>query len=894
VSPKSILHYELGEKLGEGGMGEVFSARDTRLGRQVALKLLPADVAGDAERIQRFQREARAASALNHPHIVSIYDTGQAEGVPFIAMELVEGAPLGAWVQREKPELRKILEVVTQVADALTAAHDAGIVHRDIKPANVLVTGQGYAKVLDFGLAKLTEARLPTEETRSIEKPISKTGVVMGTVAYMSPEQALGRPVDARADIFSLGAVLYEGVSGQRAFTGASEVDTLHAVIHATPASVRKTNTLAPHELQWIVDKALAKDVAERYQTMREFAADLRRLRRRMESGTATQLEVAIAPPSPKWQLPLWWGVAGAALALLAMAVVLRVPSLRTGFLPVPPAGGVSLEKISLTQLTTDPGYEGEPTFSPDGETIAYVSDRSGNFEIYLKQVSGGPDINLTNNPADDVQPAFSPDGKSIAFVSSREGATDIVTYFAPRSAPVGGDIWTMPALGGSPRRIAREGNFPSWSPDGSAILYASGPWFRRKIYRVPAAGGEPKEIPVRSAERMPLNVQYPSYSSNERWIVFETQDQIVVLAAEGGEAKRIVTGRRPVWNADSTAILFSNTEPGKNESLWQIPFSTASGEVSGPASPLTISHGRDTQAGVSRDGKRIAFSAQDVSFNIEVLEFDAEAGRVKGAPLPLTAGNDQIYFMSFSPDGKWVVYEAKHRLWKVSVDDGRRVPLSLDPRFSDVWPMWSPDGRFIAFNRTPAGEIAPEPEFWLMAPDGGAPHKVLGGVNQMTWMPDGHSVVYSDVDKGKVFRLDLDSNTPKTILTEPNLQPILGVSPDGNWVVYQSTTAGNVDLRGVPSIGGESRPVVTTPRQDYHPSFSPSGRWLYFQPDHKNMYRVPGPAQNWRQAAPEKVTNFPESGLLIEDPQISSDGRRLLYSHGRITADIWILTLPK
>ncbi len=895
MAPKTILQYELGEKLGEGGMGEVFRARDTKLNRAVALKLLPADVAMDEERIQRFQREARAASALNHPHIVAIYDTGEADGAPFIAMELVEGAPLGAWVQREKPELRKILEVVTQVADALAAAHDAGIVHRDIKPANLLVTAQGYAKVLDFGLAKLIEAPPTSDETRSVEKPISKMGVVMGTVAYMSPEQALGRPVDARTDIFSLGAALYEAVAGQRAFAGASEIDMLHNIIHAAPTPVRKTNTLAPHELQWIVDKALAKDVDERYQTMREFAADLRRLRRRMESGSATQLEAQLAPPAPKWQLPLWWGIAGAVVALLVIAVLLQIPALRVRFMPSAPANSIPLDKITLTQLTTDPGYEGEPTFSPDGETIAYVSDRSGNFEIYLKQISGGPDVNLTNNPADDMQPAFSPDGKQIAFVSSREGASDIVTYFAPGSAPIGGDLWVMPALGGSPRRVAREGNFPSWAPDGSAILYTSGPWFGRKIYRVPAMGGEPKEIPVRFGQRTPPHLQYPSYSSNERWIVFEGQGSIFVFPAAGGEAKRIASGRKPVWNADSSAVLYSNTERGKNESLWQIPFSITSGEVSGPASPLTISHGRDTQAAVSRDGKRIAFSAQEISFNLEMLPFDAETGKMLGAPRSLTAGNDQIYFMDFSPDGKWVAYEAKRAsIWKVSVDGNRRAPLSLDPRFNDSWPMWSPDGSFISFDRRPAGETSGEVELWLMAPDGGNPHKVIGGVSQVIWTPDSRGVVYSDVDKHKVLYHELGSTTPRTIIDKPNIMPILAVSPDGKWIAYQTTIAGNVDIHAVPFSGGESRAVVSTPRQDYHPSFSPSGRWLYFQPDHKNLYRVPGPAQNWRQAAPEKVTNFTESGLLIEDPQISPDGRLLLYSHGRMTADIWVMTMPK
>jgi serine/threonine protein kinase len=272
--------YEILAPLGAGGMGEVYRARDTHLDRQIALKLLPAGRATDPERVRRFQQEARAASSLNHPHIVSIYDTGEAEGFHFIAMELVEGVSPAAWVEREKPELRRILEVLTQVADALAAAHQAGIVHRDIKPANILVTPQGYAKVLDFGLAKLVETRVATEETQTAGRPLSQSGVILGTVAYMSPEQAVGRPVDGRTDVFSLGAVLYEMITGRRAFTGSSEIDILHAVIHSAPAE-----RLEPVELQWIGDKALAKDAGERYQSMAEFAADLRRLRHRLESG---------------------------------------------------------------------------------------------------------------------------------------------------------------------------------------------------------------------------------------------------------------------------------------------------------------------------------------------------------------------------------------------------------------------------------------------------------------------------------------------------------------------------------------------------------------------------------------------------------------------------------
>ncbi len=893
---QTIAHYRVTAKLGAGGMGEVYRATDTKLGREVALKLLPGDLLRDPQALERFQREARAVSALNHPHIVAVFDTGMEDSQHFIVMELVEGVPLSEWIKKEQPELRRVLEVVTQVADALTVAHEAGIIHRDIKPANLLVTPQGYAKVLDFGLAKLTEKR-PSQEgaTASIERPISKAGAVMGTAAYMSPEQALGREVDGRTDVFSLGGVLYESVTGVRVFGSGSEIDVLHAIVHSAPRPARERNPTAPRELQWLLDKALAKDRDERYQSMREFAADLRRLRRRMESASAVEEGVQIAAPAAR-PVRIWIWVAGSAAVTFAVLLgLLTIPAVQSRLLRGAGSRAVALHKLTLTQLTTDQGYEGEPTFSLDGETIAYVSDRTGNFDIYLKQVSGGPDINLTNNPADDLQPAFSPDGKQIAFVSSREGATDVLVYYSPRSAPVGGDIWVMSALGGSPRRVARLGNYPSWSPDGSAILYTSGPWTFKKLYRVAAAGGEPQEIPVQLTEAIPPHLLYPRYSADERWIVFEAQETIYVVPATGGVAKLIALGRNPVWTADSSSIIYSSTEPGRNESLWQIPFSIASGEASGPAWPLTVGRGRDTQAAASRDGKRIAFSAQSLSFNLEVLPIDAEAGRVTGEPRALTHGSENATFMDFSPDGKWAVYETKlGRIWKVSTGGGSPIPISVDPRNRDAWPRWSPDGRTIAFFRGPAGRALAWRELWLMAEDGGAPRKVADNASGVSWMPDGRGLTYVNVPERKMMFLHLNAGTTRTILTEQDMGQMAMVSPDGKWVLFPSTAAGNVDLRAVPFEGGESRPVVATPHQDYHPIFSPSGKWLYFHLDHKNLYRVPGPAQGWRQTPPEKLTNFPESGLMIEDPRISRDGKLLLYGHGRLTADIWVMDLPQ
>ncbi|HEX9304015.1 MAG TPA: protein kinase, partial [Thermoanaerobaculia bacterium] len=414
---QSMSRFRVLRKLGAGGMGEVFLAEDTTLGRKVALKLLPEGLFSDPEVRRRFSQEARAVSALNHPQIVTIYDIGTAQDRDFIAMEYVDGQTLRELLGAGPIEVRRTFDLVSQAAAGLAAAHEAGIVHRDIKPENLMINRNGQVKIMDFGLAKVVERQnaplLQSSVATVADTPRAPagtgTGVILGTVSYMSPEQAQGRPLDHRTDLFSLGLVLYEGLTGSRPFSGKSAVETLHAIINEEPVPAAERNPRVPPEATEILGKALAKDPAERYQHAGDFALDLKRARRALESGFARPVTpVPAAPAAPAKGRGLPWGAAALVVAaLVAGAWYLGRSGARHG--------GSNLADVTLTPLTSEPGYEGEPTFSPDGETIAYVSDRTGNFDIFLKQVSGGPDVNITNSPADDVQPAFSPDGKQIA-----------------------------------------------------------------------------------------------------------------------------------------------------------------------------------------------------------------------------------------------------------------------------------------------------------------------------------------------------------------------------------------------------------------------------------------------------------------------------------------------
>lgn len=884
--------FEIVAPLGAGGMGEVYRARDTRLGREVAVKVLPEEVSGDAERLRRFEQEAKAASTLNHPAILTVHDFGAERGIAYLVTELLEGRTLRVRLQEGPLPPRQAALLGAEVARGLAAAHEKGIVHRDLKPENLFLLESGTAKILDVGLARFDAAAagVAKDATTLAE---TEAGRILGTVGYMAPEQVRGERIDARADLFALGCVLYECLAGRRAFARDTAVETMSAILKEEPPSLGERGVEVPPALARVVERCLAKSPKERFQSARDlaFALDGSVVGTVAASGAPRALPFAPARRRRGAAARhIASALAGAALATLALLW------LRAGAAP-PPAAPPGAAVGELTHLTVDPGFEGDATLSPDGESFAYFSDRSGDFEIYLQQVGGGDAINLSRHPGDDVQPAFSPDGRQIAFVSTRESETELV-YRSPGTPLMGGDLWVVPALGGAPRRIAERANFPAWSPDGASIYFTRGRWFRSEIRRVAAAGGESELVPFTLPGRLnPPFIGRLRVSPDARWLLFTAAGSVLVMPVAGGEARPLAVGRDAIWDPSGAAILYCRTEAGRNSGLWRARYWVdGEGPHGGAPEPLLVGPAALERPEISRSGRRLVVTALAHSANLEALALDAESGRVGGPPVALTRGQHDVSFSTVSPDGRSIIFQdgrasASH-LWRL--DEGREpFQLTDDAAWEESYPRWSPDGRTVAFDRRPA-RTARQPtnaEIWLMSPDGGGPRRLVEKGGNMAWLPDSRRLVYVHTDR--FYLVDVASGAARELdLGGVAAMPIFSVSPDGAWLVFQTTSESDVDLIVLPLGGGEPRRIASTRRDDYHPLFSPSGRWLYFQPDHRNLWRVPGPTQGWREAAPEKITSFPESGLYLEEPQLTADGRRFIYARNTNTADLWLAEL--
>ncbi len=785
-------HYRIDAKLGEGGMGVVYKATDTHLDRVVAIKILPPDKTADPERKRRFVQEAKSASALNHARILHIYDIDEAAGVDFIAMEFVPGRTLDQVIGRKGLSLGDALRYGAQIADALAAAHDAGIVHRDVKPANIMVTADGQVKLLDFGLAKLTERVEGDEFTPTQEaKPRTEEGTIIGTVAYMSPEQAEGKMVDARSDIFSFGSVLYEMVTGRRAFSGETRISTLSGILHKEPPPLED----APPELGRIIARCLRKDPARRIQHMVDAKLALEDLKEESDSGT-----LLAAAPRRRPRASVWAVAAAAVVVLLAASIAF--------WLLRPPA---QLGAPVLAQLTTDAGLSTDPALSPDGKMLAYASDRAGNgnLDIWVRQVGGGEPLRLTEDPANEREPAFSPDGTTVVFRSEKDGD----------------GIYTVSALGGRtpPRRIAPapDGNRPRFSPDGSQIAYWTGS-FRDgdasfggrnycRVFVVPTTGGAPRQV---RADFMA--VTYPEWAPDGQHLLFlgrrdDTQpvedgidwwvtplDQGPAIATGALKATRQarLTSHSIVypwalipsaWDSRGGWLVFS-ARSGDSRNLWRIGISPRTWKATGVPERLTSSTAIDQSpsvASTSAGTVTIAFASRAEKSDIWSLPIEANAGTVSGELRQVTRDAARNFHTTLSRDGNKIVFISTRsghpEIWTQDLTSGQDTQLTAS-REDKYEPSFSPDGKTVSFSTYQAGTF----KHYLIPAAGGAAEPIPGdGGRASGWSPDGKYVLGNSAD-GRLILIDVAARRMINLLAIENRSfGGIGFSPDGRSIWF-------------------------------------------------------------------------------------------------------------
>jgi eukaryotic-like serine/threonine-protein kinase len=823
---RTIAHYSIIEKLGEGGMGAVYKARDERLDRFVALKVLPAEMMSDPDRRRRFEQEAKSASALNHPNIVTIYDIGRADDVHYIAMEYVGGRTLDALIGPKGLPLEEALNYAVQVADGLGKAHAAGIVHRDLKPSNIMVTADGLVKILDFGLAKLVEKAEPSVDLSATltmaRQPVTEEGMILGTIAYMSPEQAAGKSVDARSDIFSFGSVLYEMLTGRRAFDGETKATTMAAVIALDPTSPSGISRSLPAGVEQVVMRCLRKDPKRRWQNMSDLKVALQDLKEESESG---KLQAAVAAPA-RTRRRTWLVAALAALGVLVAGGIIA------WFLLKPAPGPVMVQP---ERLTFESGGAFGPAISPDGTMIAYSSERNGNEDIYVRQLSGQQTLRRTEHPAPDRCPSFSPDGSKIAFWSERDG----------------GGLYVMETIAGAERRIAEGGRLPAFSPDGSTILYLVASANRlARLFLVPAAGGVPRPFQPEFVV-LPKGPSYssPLWSADGKTIFFDGMRPgdpegpgWWLAPVAGGPAVRInppqltyprATRVVTAWWNDH--IYYSEGTSVGGMSLYRVPLSGGSRPAAGPPQLIASLPALLWGVSISSDGRMI-FSTQSVTPNIWSVPLRSSDGMASGPPEPVTSDSWGKWDVAVSADGStlaWTAYSSQQTEIRVrKTASGHEDSIVCSNATMNVFPRLSPDGTRLAYSDVIGGKWTSS-----IAENGAAPQPVSTDLVIMGFFHRTRDVL---VDVGmQLVRWDTAGSRRSTILDTTGAGDGPGdvaLAPSDRWVAFttQARPDGTAGLYlakvgDQPSIAGTWTKLAEDRNYIGSPAWSSDGKIVYY-----------------------------------------------------------------
>jgi eukaryotic-like serine/threonine-protein kinase len=901
---RTIDRYRVIEQLGQGGMGVVYRARDTLLDRFVALKVLPPDRSAEPDRRRRFLQEAKAASALNHPGIISIFDVLTVDGQDVLVMELVVGETLESLLGRRRLSPGEALGLAAAVADALARAHAAGIVHRDLKPSNVMVTGDGV-KVLDFGLAKLAEPPLPSTAAPTVaprEPSLTRERVVLGTVPWMSPEQASGLAVDARSDIFAFGVILYEMLTGRHPFRRPTTVETLAAIREEEPQAPSRVAAALPPEVDRAVMRCLRKEPAKRWQSLSDLGSVLADLKEDSESGRHVIVDES-APRARRKRRPLVAVGAAAAIAIAAVAVVL---------VRRPPAQAAPLD---MRRLTYDGGFSATPGISPDGKLIAYASDRAGDgqSDIWVRHINRPEPARLTDDPADEWMPRFSPDGSRIVFRSERDG----------------GGISVVNTFGGEPRKLTTGGAFPRFSPDGTVVLYMDTPAYSAsglsRMFLVPAEGGEPRPfLPDFGVMPTPGSIG-PLWSPDGTRVLFRgapfaepAKGDWWVAPIEGGQPvssgameslPKIDVVQFPcAWLPDRLLLLAGTTIEGVNLYSARI---TAAGRIDGPVQALTSGPGIMWTPSVSEDG-RIAFDKFQWVIHLWQAELDPDTGRAVGLPVRITDDAAPKFSFSLNRDGTQLAYSTysgprEGRLAEVrlrSLEDGRETVLvSTAARTTSLEPRLAPDGSRFAWSdivdRQRAAFLAPVAE-----PAG---RELCRGCQVLSFFANGSEALVWQAPN-RLVRRDLTGSTETLVLDGGELEVLdADLSRDDRWLALSSARSDGrvaihlLPVRDPPPSPAEWIEIAGDSHWAGSPRWSADGRYLYYLADREGFTCVWASeldaASGRPLGAPFPVLHAHRNDMKVLAPMrgafsMAVGGRRLVINAALMTGDVYTAML--
>ncbi|MDA2927430.1 protein kinase [Acidobacteria bacterium AH-259-G07] len=857
----TISHYKVIEKIGQGGMGEVYRAQDTKLGREVAIKVLPDLFAQDRERLARFEREAKLLASLNHPNIAAIYGLEETDGVRFLVLELVEGETLAERVAKGPLPVEEALEICRQIAEGVEAAHEKGVIHRDLKPANVKITPEGMVKVLDFGLAKALEGERPVtdiSQSPTLTDAMTRSGVILGTAAYMSPEQARGKRVDKRADIWAFGCVLYELLTGKRPFEGETITETLAGILKGEPGwEVLSENT--PWRVRDLLHRCLQKHPHDRLRDIGDARIEIKKAL--SDPATVSPIGVISAAQPARWKRAIPWGVAG----LITVVLLISLVGLWQAALPVDqPLMRLKVELTPSESLWTDIGASA--VLSPDGAHLAYVIGSGTSGQLYLRKLDQ-LEATLLSGTESAYHPFFSPDGQWVAFFTPRE-------------------LKKVSVFGGAPLTLCdvSRNRGGSWGPDDT-IIFAPTP--NSALSRVPALGGTPEQLTV--LDEGEYSHRWPYVLPGGRAVLFTAHTSgrnfddanIEVLILETGERKVLHQGGFYARYVPSGHLVYV-----REGTLFTAPFDLDRVELTGPPAPilegiLSNSSWGGAQFAFSQTGTLVYLAGTSRGGEYSMLWIDRQ-----GAVSSLSGERRRYFGPRFSPDGGRLALqidsESNQDVWVYEIEREAMTRLTFDEA-ADGFPIWSPDGQQVAFSSDRDGG---QLNLYRKPADGSREAERLSESknNQVvtSWSPDGNFLAFNEESPETgwdIWVLPLEGDRkPELFLGTRFAEVYPEFSPDGRWIAYMSNESGRMEIyvRPFPGPGGKWQISTEGGRL---PRWSPDGRELFYRNGNKMIaVAVRSEGESLRAGKPRQLFegSFP-SLYPYPDYDITPDGKRFV-----------------